>query len=63
MSRFARALEHQSRGWPCTAPRAPAPLMRIAWRSVGGICERVNAEAAREGDLLAGLAQNRDRRD
>jgi transposase len=29
--------------------------MRVAWRTVGGICERVAAEAAREVDLLAGL--------
>ena len=34
---------------------AVAELMRIAWRSVGGICERVAAEAGREVDLLAGL--------
>ena len=29
--------------------------MRIAWRSVGAICERVAAEAGRDADLLAGL--------
>ena len=29
--------------------------MRVAWRTVGGICERVAAEAQREVDLLAGL--------
>jgi transposase len=29
--------------------------MRIAWRTVGGICERVAGEAERELDLLAGL--------
>jgi transposase len=32
-----------------------AALMRIAWRTVGGICERVASEARREVDLLAGL--------
>jgi len=34
---------------------AVAQLMRIAWRSVGQICERVACEARREVDLLAGL--------
>jgi transposase len=34
---------------------AVAALMRVAWRTVGGICERVDAEAAREVDLLDGL--------
>jgi transposase len=29
--------------------------MRIAWRTVGAICERVAAEAQREVDLLDGL--------
>src|SRR3954466_6909231 len=29
--------------------------MRVAWRSVGGILERVADEAQREVDLLAGL--------
>jgi len=29
--------------------------MRIAWRTVGGICERACAEAKRQVDLLAGL--------
>ena len=31
--------------------------MRIAWRTVGGICERVAAEAAGGRDLLAGLTR------
>jgi hypothetical protein len=35
---------------------AVAALMRIAWRSVGGICQRVAAEAQREVDLLDGWA-------
>jgi transposase len=34
---------------------AVAQLVRIAWRSVGGICARVAAAAEREVDLLAGL--------
>ena len=34
---------------------AVAELMRIAWRTVGGICARVAAEAGREVDLLGGL--------
>jgi transposase len=34
---------------------AVAALMRVSWRTVGGICERVAAEAAREVDLLDGL--------
>ena len=29
--------------------------MRVAWRTVGGICARVTADAGREVDLLAGL--------
>ncbi len=29
--------------------------MRVAWRSVGAICERVADEARRDVDLLAGL--------
>ena len=38
-----------------TSGSAVAELMRIAWRSVGAICERVAAEAGRDADLLAGL--------
>lgn len=38
-----------------TSKTAVAQLMRIAWRTVGGIIERVAAEATREVDLLAGL--------
>ena len=34
---------------------AVAELMRVAWRSVGTILERVAAEAVREVDLLDGL--------
>jgi transposase len=34
---------------------AVAQLMRVAWRSVGQICQRVAAETARDVDLLDGL--------
>jgi transposase len=55
-SRFTRAFEDQV-AWLAVncSKTAVAQLMRIAWRSVGGICERVAAEAQREVDLLAGL--------
>ncbi len=55
-SRFTHAFEQQV-AWLAvnTSGSAVAELMRIAWRSVGAICERVAAEAGREADLLAGL--------
>ncbi|MBA3865219.1 MAG: transposase [Solirubrobacterales bacterium] len=55
-SRFTRAFEQQV-AWLAvnTSKSAVAELMRIAWRSVGGICERVALEAGRDQDLLAGL--------
>jgi transposase len=55
-SRFTGAFEDQA-AWLAvnTSKTAVAALMRIAWRSVGGICERVAAEAGREVDLLAAL--------
>lgn len=55
-SRFTRAFEDQA-AWLAvnTSKSAVAELMRIAWRTVGGICERVCAEAQREVDLLDGL--------
>jgi transposase len=55
-ARFTRAFEDQT-AWLAvnTSKSAVSELMRIAWRSVGGICERVVAEAGREIDLLAGL--------
>ena len=55
-ARFTRAFEDQA-AWLAvnTSKSAVAALMRIAWRTVGTICERVAAEAAREVDLLAGL--------
>ena len=55
-SRFTRAFEQQV-AWLAvnTSGSAVAELMRISWRSVGAICERVAAEAGRGADLLAGL--------
>ena len=55
-ARFTRAFEDQV-AWLAvnTSKSAVAELMRIAWRSVGGICERVASEAQRKIDLLAGL--------
>jgi transposase len=55
-ARFTRAFEDQA-AWLAVhcSKSAVAQLMRIAWRSVGQICERVAAEAQREIDLLAGL--------
>ena len=55
-SRFTRAFEDQV-AWLTvnTSKTAVAALMRIAWRTVGAICERVAHEARREVDLLAGL--------
>jgi len=55
-SRFTSAFEDQV-AWLAvnTSKSAVAALMRIAWRSVGQICERVASEAQRELDLLAGL--------
>ena len=55
-SRFTRAFEDQV-CWLAvnTSKSAVAQLQRIAWRSVGGIVERVAQEATRKVDLLAGL--------
>jgi len=55
-SRFTRAFEDQA-AWLAVncSKTAVAQLMRIAWRTVGGICERVAEEAGREVDLLDGL--------
>jgi len=55
-SRFTTAFEQQV-AWLAvnTSGSAVAELMRIAWRSVGAICERVAKEAGHEADLLAGL--------
>jgi len=56
-SRFTRAFEDQAT-WLAVqcSKRAVAELLRIAWRTVGSICERVAAEAAGQRDLLAGLS-------
>ena len=55
-SRFTRAFEDEV-AWLAvnTSKTAVAELMRVAWRSVGTILERVAAEASREIDLLDGL--------
>jgi transposase len=55
-SRFTRGFEDQI-AWLAvnTSKTAVAELMRIAWRSVGWICERVTAEARAQRDLFAGL--------
>ncbi|MGH2851838.1 MAG: ISL3 family transposase [Solirubrobacteraceae bacterium] len=55
-SRFTRAFEDQA-AWLVVhcSKSAVAELMRVSWRTVGGICERVAGEAEREVDLLAGL--------
>jgi transposase len=57
-SRFTRAFEDQVT-WLAvnTSKTAVAELMRVAWRTVGAIIERVAAEAVREVDLLDGLCQ------
>jgi transposase len=55
-SRFTRAFEDQT-AWLAVrcSKSAVAELMRVSWRTVGGICERVASEAGRQRDLLAGL--------
>ena len=55
-ARFTRAFEDQA-AWLAvnTSKSAVAELMRVAWRTVGSICERVCDEAQREVDLLDGL--------
>jgi transposase len=55
-SKFTRAFEDQV-SWLAvnTSKTAVSELMRIAWRSVGWICQRVVAEARSQRDLLAGL--------
>ena len=63
-ARFTRAFEDQV-AWLAvnTSKTAVAELMRVAWRAVGAICERVVVEAQREVDLLDGLKRIGDRRD
>ena len=57
-SRFTRSFEDQV-AWLAVncSKTAVSQLMRIAWRTVGGICARVAAEAAEGRDLLAGLTR------
>ena len=55
-SRFTVAFEDQC-CWLAvnTSKKAVAQLMRVTWRTVGSICERVAAEALSQRDLFAGL--------
>ena len=55
-SRFTRDFEDQA-AWLAvnTSRSAVAQLLRIAWRTVGGICERVSFDARQGRDQLAGL--------
>jgi transposase len=55
---FARQFEDQA-AWLAvqTSKTAVAELMRIAWRTVGWICERVSDEAIASRDLMAGLVR------
>ena len=55
---FTRAFDDQA-AWLAvnTSKTAICQLMRIAWRTVGRICERVAAEAKQGRDLLAGLTE------
>ncbi|MCA1701624.1 MAG: ISL3 family transposase, partial [Actinobacteria bacterium] len=55
-SKFTRAFEDQV-CWLAvnTSKTAVSELMRIAWRTVGRICERATAEAKAQRDLLADL--------
>jgi transposase len=55
-SRFTRAFEDQTAWLVVNASKsAVAELLRVAWRTVGSICERVAAEAQGQTDLLDGL--------
>jgi len=55
---FTRPFEDQV-AWLAvrTSKTAVAELLRIAWRTVGWICERVSNEAVATRDLLAGLTR------
>ncbi len=55
-SRFTVAFEDQV-GWLAVnaSKRAVSQLMRVTWRTVGSICERVAEEAMTQRDLFAGL--------
>jgi transposase len=55
-ARFTRAFEDQVAWLACRCSKtAVSELMRVAWRSVRGILERVADEARRNVDLLDGL--------
>src|ERR1039457_2772262 len=55
-SRFTRSFEDQVAWLACRCSKtAVSELMRVAWRSVRGILERVADEARRNVDLLDGL--------
>jgi transposase len=55
-ARFTKAFEDQT-AWLVVncSKTAVAQLMRVAWRTVGAMCERVCDEAQQEVDLLDGL--------
>ena len=55
-ARFTRGFDDQT-AWLAVncSKSAVAELMRVAWRTVGAICERVAGEAERDVDLLGGL--------
>jgi transposase len=55
---FTRSFDDQA-AWLAvhTSKAAIGQLMRIAWRTVGRICERVRAEAKAGRDLFAGLTK------
>jgi transposase len=55
---FTRSFEDQV-SWLAvnTSKKAICELMRISWRTVGRICERVMAEQSQGRDLLQGLAR------
>ncbi len=55
-SRFTVSFEDQC-CWLAvnTSKKAVAQLMRVAWRTVGQVCERVADEAVAQRDLFAGL--------
>jgi transposase len=57
-SSFTRAFENQV-CWLAvnTSKTAVSELMRVAWRTVGWICERAMAEQSAQRDLFAGLSR------
>jgi transposase len=55
-ARFTKPFEDQvTRLAVHTSKSAVAQLMRVSWRTVGGICDRVAREQGGRVDLLAGL--------